>query len=375
MRCAVFVDSEGKVQAAWYDAEKSVSQRVGFSELRARARASAEKACLTYVADPSQRLRAAGYRAGFKDVLFMDPVESAIREWVAEVDETTELATSVVVLRCESDGGLAWEFCVLSSDARIFVVPDESWKASGHFVPTVDGKSQVGLERFVDWFERKDCRHVILTGTGIGSEALTDGLSLLEFLLELKGTTLYRCEHASVLGAVRPVLDSTYRICDAFILAAVSAMEAGAFDEAIKGLKAAEAVFDVPPEAVAELRSNIRSALLNAAETSSDADALVYYQKALLVALPDEVDGTADKDQAFIYARLAYCYCRRGDYVSAEDAALASNFLNPDVYGDVLSEIATHRRENLEAQSRFKSRTRTGTLFSVLFFWLIMGIS
>ena len=355
MRCAVFVDSEGKVQAAWYDAEKSVSQRVGFSELRARARASAEKACLTYVADPSQRLRAAGYRAGFKDVLFMDPVESAIREWVAEVDETTELATSVVVLRCESDGGLAWEFCVLSSDARIFVV-DESWKASGHFVPTVDGKSQIGLERFVDWFERQDCRHVILTGTGIGSEALTDGLSLLEFLLELKGTTLYRCEHASVLGAVRPVLDSKFVICDAFILAAVSELDAGAFDEAIKGLKAAEAVFDVPPEAVAELRSNIRSALLSAADAASDADAdalvYLYYQKALLVALPDEVDGTADKDQAFIYARLAYCYCRRGDYVSAEDAALASNFLSPDVYGDILAEIATHRRENL-AHSRF----------------------
>ena len=357
MRCALFVDSEGKVEgkveAAWYDAEKSVSQRVSFSELRARVRASADKACLTFVADPSRRLRAAGYRAGFKHVVFMDPVEGAIRQWVAEAGETAKLATSVVVLRCESDGHMAWQLRVFLSDACVFVVPDESWKTSGRFVPTsenVDGESQVGLQGFLDWFEKQACHHVILTGAGIGSEALTDGL----LLLEMRGTTVFRSEHASVLGASRPPLDTKYMICDQLIQKAVAALDSGSFDEAIKGLKAAEAIFDVP--AVTELRSNIRSALLSAADAASDADAdalvYLYYQKALLVALPDEVDGTADKDQAFIYARLAYFYCRRGDYVSAEDAALASNFLSPDVYGDILAEIATHRRENL-AHSRF----------------------
>lgn len=345
MRCALFFDATRQIQAAWYDAEASVPRRVSFSELRARVRSASEKECLIFVEAPNRRLRAAAYRAGFNDVVFIDPVSAAIREWVA-ADEGAASAKDVVVLQCETDGSLRWELRVLSADTQAFVVPaDDDRKTRGGFVPALPGTFDVGLERFLDWFQHQECSNVILTGAGIENVELTDELAML------LSCSVFRCEHASVLGGARPTVESKYRICDRWITDAEAALEAGSFDKAIDALKRAESVFDVPPTAVQTLGFDIRRALLGAADAVADEDKPGYLKKALLV--PYTLSETPDESDAHIYAKLVYCYCRLGDYISAEESALAVEYLDPTVYkslGDIGAYITKHRLESFKAK-------------------------
>lgn len=345
MRCALFFDATRQIQAAWYDPDAGASVLLRFSELRAKVRASSEREYLVFVADPCRRLREAGNRA-FNDVVFIDPVTAAIREWVA-ADERSASTTEVVVLECDSNGSLHWELRVFEAEEQAFLIPADANGKSGGFVPAVPGAFDVGLERFLNWFQHQECSNVILTGAGIENVGLTDELAMrLRF-------SVFRCEHASVLGASRPPVESKYRRCDRWIKASESYLAAGDFEAAIDAFNAAAAVFESSPESVKMLGFDIRRALLGAADSVSDADKPGYLQKALL--LPCALSKTADErdeSDAYIYTRLAYCYCRLGDYASAEEAYLGAAYLSPDLHrlSDIPRYIAQHRWESFEGE-------------------------
>lgn len=288
---------------------------------------------LVIVGAENRLLQKAAIASGFSEVAFISPAAAAIR-WAG-----TDTSSTVAVLFCNEDGSTAWTHAAFNDEGHLIC------NDSDRFSPSDPTQMDHGLGKFLAMLQAQECPvdQVIVTG----SDAETESVKTFLSAIAQYGYNIISNADAVVLGASMPPLKSKYGQMDDLIEAVLTALSASEFEEAIETFeKKVLSLFDSPSAQVQQttdqLRLQMRSTILAAAQQKQTLDAESLYEQTLRLSETDDERGE-------VYDAMLRMYVQAGKIAEAEEAAITSAFYDPRRERTCMGVLRSYRDNPSEA--------------------------